>query len=130
MAGNAVTTEPTERIPVSDVLALTLPPALRGQPAIAVQAAVGRLAYASAYAQYRGNPALIGLEDFRSEALITTDPAAVEQFQPAHDCPACRAGNDQAMAHLREHPDEPVVLVNMHYTEVWRSARATIEGES
>ena len=43
----------------------------------------------------------------------------VEAFQPAHDCPACRAGNDRAEAFLRANPGRWVALANLHYTVEW-----------
>ena len=53
------------------------------------------------------------------EFLTTNDPAKIDEFQPAHDCAACLAGNDQARAYLREHPDRFIVLGNLAYREVW-----------
>lgn len=51
--------------------------------------------------------------------LVTAEPADVEKFQPAHDCAACRAGNDQSLAFLRQNPGRYVALGNLTYTEVW-----------
>jgi hypothetical protein len=51
--------------------------------------------------------------------LITSDWRDVEAHQPAHQCPTCIAGNDQAMAFLKEHPTERLALGNMRYWEVW-----------
>lgn len=56
-----------------------------------------------------------------SDWTVTDKPEEVEEFQPAHDCAACRAGNDQAMTYLREHPGRWVALANLHYIEVWDS---------
>ena len=50
---------------------------------------------------------------------ITSDWREVEQFQPAHDCTTCRAGNDQAMAFLKEFPDRRLAVGNLTYIEVW-----------
>lgn len=54
-----------------------------------------------------------------SDWTVTDKPEEIEAFQPAHDCAACRAGNDQAEAYLREHPGRWVALANLHYIEVW-----------
>lgn len=51
--------------------------------------------------------------------LITADVEAVRSFQLLHECPACRAGHDQALARVREHPDQAIAMANLHYTEVW-----------
>lgn len=51
--------------------------------------------------------------------LVTADPAQVEEFQPAHDCEECRAGNIKAKAFLRNNPGRAVALGNITYTEVW-----------
>jgi len=55
----------------------------------------------------------------KTEWLITSDWREVERFQPDHECVACRAGNDQAMAFLKEHPTKRLALGNLHYMEVW-----------
>lgn len=80
-------------------------------------AALGPLSEAYVVRQYRVRPKAILMEP--TDWLITRDPAEVERFQPAHDCVACRAGNDQCLAYLRDHPDGWVVLGNLTYTEVW-----------
>ena len=56
---------------------------------------------------------------FPIEWLITSDWQDVERSQPAHDCPTCRAGNDQAIAFLKEHPDQRLALGNLRYWELW-----------
>lgn len=43
---------------------------------------------------------------------ITRDPAVVAERGLMHDCPTCRAGVDQALAHMNEHP-EAVVAVGL-----------------
>lgn len=69
-------------------------------------------------AQYRRRrPKALLLRE--SEWLITSDWRDVERFQPAHDCAQCRAGNDQAIAYLREFPEKRLALGNLHYVEVW-----------
>jgi hypothetical protein len=51
--------------------------------------------------------------------LITNDADEADAFQPAHDCPTCRAGADQMRAFLRANPGRYVVLGNLRYVEVW-----------
>jgi hypothetical protein len=68
-------------------------------------------------AQYRRPPRALIIEPI--DWLITSNPSDVERHQPAHDCPTCRAGNDQAQAFLAEHPDRYLALGNLRYTEVW-----------
>lgn len=41
---------------------------------------------------------------------VTTDPEVVQRIGSAHDCATCRAGTDQALAQLREHPQEPLIV--------------------
>lgn len=41
---------------------------------------------------------------------ITSDPAEVTTLGLWHDCATCRAGVDQALAMLREHPDREVAV--------------------
>ena len=68
-------------------------------------------------AQYKGKrPTAILL---RTEWIITSDWRDVEQYQPDHDCAQCRAANDQAIAFLKEHPEERLALGNLHYEEIW-----------
>lgn len=80
-------------------------------------AALGPLSERYVARQYQVAPKALLFDT--TEWLITRDPADVEKFQPAHDCPACRAGNDQSLAFLRENPGRYVVLGNLTYTEVW-----------
>lgn len=71
-------------------------------------------------AQYRGRrPQPRALVIHESEWLITSDWREVERFQPAHDCAECRAGNERAVALLKEHPDKRLALGNLHYMAVW-----------
>lgn len=46
----------------------------------------------------------LGEELHHADWVITSDPATVQQRGLAHDCARCRAGLDQAMAYLKEHP--------------------------
>lgn len=54
-----------------------------------------------------------------SQWLITNKIEKVDDFQPAHDCAACLAGNDQMKAFLAENPGRWVAMANMTYTEIW-----------
>jgi len=77
-----------------------------------------RMAQRTILAQYTGQrPRALLL--YATQWVITSDWEEVERFQPAHDCPACRAGNDQALAFLKEFPHKRLALGNLHYTEVW-----------
>lgn len=68
-------------------------------------------------AQYRQPPRALLIEPV--DWLITSSADEVERHQPAHDCVACRAGNDQARAFLAEHPDRRIAVGNLRYTEIW-----------
>jgi hypothetical protein len=48
---------------------------------------------------------------------ITSDPAEVKTLGLMHDCPACRAGVDQALAYLRENPDGEVAVGQLWWAE-------------
>lgn len=80
--------------------------------------ALERLAQSNVMNQYKGRRPRAILMD-KISWLITDDWEEVERFQPAHDCPTCRAGNDQAIAFLKEHPDRWLALGNLKYWEVW-----------
>ena len=80
--------------------------------------ALERLAQRNILSQYKGRtPKALLL--YESQWLITGDPEEALAFQPAHDCAACQAGNDQAVAYLKEFPGKRLALGNLHYTEVW-----------
>lgn len=51
--------------------------------------------------------------------LVTTNVEDVEEFQPAHDCPTCRAANDQIIAYLKDNPGKYIAMGNMTYREEW-----------
>lgn len=67
--------------------------------------------------QYDKPPKAVMLVDM--DWILTSDWREVERFQPAHHCAACIAGNDQAVAFLKEFPDKRLALCNMQYIEVW-----------
>lgn len=69
--------------------------------------------------QWTDVPGPVAIEFAASDWLVTDDPADVDKFQPAHDCAACLAGNDQAKAFLAEYPGRFVAMANLHYTEYW-----------
>ena len=52
----------------------------------------------------------IGERLHHAEWTITSDPAEVTALGLVHDCAACRAGVDQALAFLREHPAGEVAV--------------------
>lgn len=71
------------------------------------------------WAQWRTGPRPRAIEFAVSHWLITSDSSKVEEFQPAHDCVACRAGNDQSKAYLKANPGRYVAMANLRYTEIW-----------
>lgn len=102
---------------IDDFIVLSVPPSLSLDNAGVIEQ-LDRLADVQIVAQYRRRrPKAILLQE--SQWLITSDWREVERFQPAHDCATCRAGNDQAIAFLKEHPDQRLALGNLHYVEVW-----------
>jgi len=76
-----------------------------------------RTAEAQVIAQYERPPKAVVMDSI--DWLVTSDWREVERFQPAHDCATCRAANDQAVAFLKEHPEERLALGNLRYWEVW-----------
>lgn len=59
----------------------------------------------------RQSVAMAGLPPVRTAWFtVTTDTAIVRKYGEAHDCATCRAGTDQAIARLRERPDDPLVV--------------------
>lgn len=54
--------------------------------------------------------ASLGERLHHAEWTITTDPGEVTTLGLIHDCAACRAGVDQALAFLREHPGGEVAV--------------------
>ena len=101
--------------PIEDYVVLAVP----ADTVVDEQMLAGLTAKAQAQilGQYRKPPRALLVEPI--DWLITSDPAEVERHQPAHDCAACRAGNDRARAFLAEFPDRRVALGNLRYTEVW-----------
>ena len=45
--------------------------------------------------------------------LVTKEMVEVAAFQPAHDCAACRAGNDQIEAFLPDNPERWIAMANL-----------------
>lgn len=83
-----------------------------------VLATLDRLAHKSIMGQYRkGRPKAVLIE--KIEWWMTSNWRDVEARQPDHDCASCRAGNDQAIALLKEHPEKRLALGNIKYVEVW-----------
>lgn len=48
---------------------------------------------------------------------VTADPALVQTKGLTHDCMRCRAGVDQALAYLREHPGRKVLVGMLYWTD-------------
>jgi hypothetical protein len=108
----------TREVPIDDVVAVALPEGMDPHDP-AVLEHVAAEAELRTWAQYQGwsRPAALRFDPI--DWLVTQDADKANAFQPAHDCPACRAGADRMRAFLREHPDRWVVLGNLHYVEVW-----------
>ena len=78
-----------------------------------------RVARAWVWAQWQPRNRPQDIEFATSTWMITCEADQVDEFQPAHDCVECRAGNDKAKAFLRANPGRWVAMANMTYTEVW-----------
>lgn len=105
---------------VEDVIALAVPEAYpMGDPEAQrlLPEVLNDIAIKQIERQYVGRT--LELEIQRIDFLITTDPAQVELWQPAHDCAACRAGNDQSLAFLKANPGRYIALGNLTYEERW-----------
>lgn len=103
---------------IEDVFAVTLPQDMDPHdPTITHR--LRTMAWRLTYAQYEA-PGPLALRFDPIDWLITTDADEADAFQPAHDCPTCRAGADQMRAFLRANPGRYVVLGNLRYVEVWR----------
>lgn len=112
----------TRKVPIEDVFAVVVPPDVDTANLQEVIPKLIALAQASVAAQWRRvTPRPLRVENLDADWLITNRLNEVEEFQPAHDCVACRAGNDQVAAFLRENPGRFVALANLRYTEVWES---------
>jgi hypothetical protein len=112
----------TEVEEIEDVVCLAVPAKIDPtNPAIAavIPSMLTSMAEASIGLQYTGRRAPDKIELDQIDWLITSNREDVEKFQPAHDCAACRAGNDQALAFLRENPGRFIAMGNMKYRETW-----------
>jgi hypothetical protein len=49
--------------------------------------------------------------------ILTGDPDEVRRFGMMHDCAACRAGVDQALAYLSEYPGAEVAVGQLHWAK-------------
>jgi hypothetical protein len=103
--------------PIQDFIVLTVPPGVDPDDP-EVRKKLEDQVSLNVMGQYKGKrPRALAMDPV--EWLITSDWEDVERFQPAHDCAACRAGNDQAIAFLKEHPDKRLALGNLRYWEIW-----------
>lgn len=111
-----------KRVPIQDVFAAAVPDQYdlqNGDTMKMMPFILEKQAIKQTWAQYTGYEKPAALEFNQIDWLITKEPSDVEKFQPAHDCPACRAGNDQALTFLRENPGKYIALANISYVEVW-----------
>ena len=109
-------------VPVDDVIAYVIPEHYNLSTAegrAAAQNELRLLAVSSVAKQYVGRRGLQAILMGDIDILITRDADEADRFQPAHNCPACVAGADQARAYLRDHPTKHIALGNIHYVEVW-----------
>lgn len=112
----------TREVPIEDVFAAEVPQALDPTDLSDVIPALSGLAYGYVLAQWRdASNRPIAIRNLIANWLITDKVQEVEEFQPAHDCAACRAGNDQLVTFLQKNPGRHVALANLHYIEVWES---------
>lgn len=110
------------RVHTRDVFAAVVPQGIDTTNLQEVIPELFPLAQAYVAAQWRYvTPRPVLVENLDADWLITNRLSEVEEFRPVHDCAACRAGNDQVAAFLRENPDRFVALANLQYTEVWES---------
>jgi hypothetical protein len=58
--------------------------------------------------------AQVGEQLHHGEWIMTTDRDLVAERTALHDCASCRAGADQALAYMREHPGA-IMLVGLLY---------------
>jgi hypothetical protein len=107
----------SEPEPILDYIILRVPPHVDpdGEDA---RKLMNQMAEFQVMGQYKpkDRPKAIVLDPI--EWLITSDWEEVERTQPAHQCAACLAGNDQAVAFLKEHPDQRLALGNLKYWEI------------
>ena len=101
----------------SDVICLAVPDGVDPQDENFVKT-LDALAWENVRKQFSQH-ARLTLTERHTEWLITNDPEKVEQFQPAHDCEECHAGNVKAKAFLIANPTATVAMGNVHYVEVW-----------
>jgi FMN phosphatase YigB (HAD superfamily) len=104
---------------ISDVFAAAVPEKFdlsNPEQFPAIHALMNQLAEVTTLGQYRRRPKALLFAP--TEWLVTSDPADIERFQPAH-CEECRAGNERALEFLRANPGRAVALGNLSYREVW-----------
>lgn len=109
----------TKRRRVEDVIVLGVPDDVGpGHPQLPLLLA--RQASEAVWAQWEHAPERpVNVELVVMDLLITADPAAVDRFQPAHDCDVCRSGNERAREFLAANTGRHVALANLVYVEVW-----------
>jgi hypothetical protein len=103
--------------PIDDYIVISVPPNIDPEDP-GFHARMENITSYQIMAQYKGQrPRALVMDPV--EWTVTSDWRDVEQVQPTHDCPTCRAGQDQAIAYLKEHPEGRLALGNMRYWEVW-----------
>jgi hypothetical protein len=102
--------------PILDFVILAVPPGADPDTPEA-RKAMERQAQLQVMRQYKRPPKAVVIDAI--EWTITSDWREVDKVQPGDGCPTCVAGNDQAIAFLKEHPDRRLALGNLKYWEVW-----------
>lgn len=64
--------------------------------------------------------AAVGERLHHAEWTVTSAPGEVRTLGLMHDCPTCRAAVDQALAHLREHPEAEIAVGQLWWAAVPR----------
>jgi len=118
---DVVVVRPGDRRTFDDVLTCSTPEVIDPQHPAQMEMwrrrAIG-IAKQYSWNQYAERPPL-DLEFGRVDVLITSDPAAVDRFQPGDGCATCIEGNKVAKQYLEENPEASVTLVNLQVTECW-----------
>jgi hypothetical protein len=119
-------TQPVRKVTRNDVFACVVPDDIdpgdaAQQPAL--YAELDRQAKVWVWAQWANGGPPLDVDVATSEWLITCDVWRVDEFQPAHDCEECRAGNEKSKAFLRANPGRWIAMANLTYTEVWPATR-------
>lgn len=65
----------------------------------------------------------LGRELHHAEFVVTNDPKEIKTRGLEHDCVTCRHGVDQALARLREEPQEPLIVGTLYWKPSKKKAK-------